>query len=381
MNPTVKALQSVDWDFSNAPASTGIHAIHPYPAKFIPQIPRQLIELFHPGDGSAVLDPFCGAGTTLVEAIDRGLDAWGIDLNPIACLIARVKTTPFPFQMEPVVKRIVCQAQDNFSKRAVSVPDIPRIGYWFKPDIQLSIAALVAEINQVEPLAVREGLQVALSSIIVRVSNQESNTRYAAVEKDVCAEDVFNRFEKAAAAVSRGVAAGSESICGHVGKATVLNRDILSVTPEELPANIGLVVTSPPYPNAYEYWLYHKYRMYWLGMNPIEVRQREMGARVHYFKKKAQDEGDFERQMGACFQLLSRVMKPAAKACFVVGRSIIHGRAIDNVALLRRAAEPHGFAVEGTVERRILATRKTFNLAHGKIEREHLIVFALQRKP
>lgn len=368
----------MDWDFSNAPAAAGIHAIHPYPAKFIPQIPGRLIELFHPGDSSAVLDPFCGAGTTLVEAINRGLDAWGIDLNPIACLIARVKTAPFPFQIEPVAKRIVCQAQDNFLRRAVSVPAIPRVGYWFKPDIQLSIAALVAEINQVEVPAVREALQVALSSIIVRVSNQESNTRYAAVEKDVAAEDVFKRFERAVAAVSRKVASGCDS--RHLGKATVLNRDILSVTPEELPANIGLVVTSPPYPNAYEYWLYHKYRMYWLGMNPLEVRQREIGARAHYFKKKAQDEGDFERQMGACFQLLSQVMKPAAKACFVVGRSIIHGREIDNVALLRRAAYPHGFAVEGTMERRILSTRKTFNLAHGKIEREHLIVFALQGK-
>ena len=64
-----------------------------YPAKFIPEIPRQLIELFHPGDTSGVLDPFCGSGTTLVETIDAGLDAWGIDLNPLACLIAKVKTT------------------------------------------------------------------------------------------------------------------------------------------------------------------------------------------------------------------------------------------------------------------------------------------------
>ncbi len=218
----------MDWDFSNAPASTGIQAIHPYPAKFRPQIPRQLIELFHPGDGSAVIDPFCGAGTTLVEAIDRGLDAWGIDLNPIACLIARVKTTPFPFQMDRVAKGIVCQAQDKFSKRAVSVPAIPRVEYWFKPDIQLSLAALVAEINIVEAVAIREALQVDLSSIIVRVSNQESNTRYAAVEKDVSAEKVFKRFEKAAAAVSRGVASRSDSLCRHLGKATVLNRDLLS---------------------------------------------------------------------------------------------------------------------------------------------------------
>lgn len=81
MNSTVKALQSVDWDFSSAPEAAGIHAIHPYTAKFIFQIPGRLIELFHPGDSSAVLDPFCGAGTTLVEGINRRLDTWKIALQ------------------------------------------------------------------------------------------------------------------------------------------------------------------------------------------------------------------------------------------------------------------------------------------------------------
>lgn len=84
MEYRAKALHSIGWDFKDAPANTGIHAIHTYPAKFIPQIPRQLIELFHPGD------------SRLVKAIDKGLDAWGIDLNPLACLIARVKTTSLP---------------------------------------------------------------------------------------------------------------------------------------------------------------------------------------------------------------------------------------------------------------------------------------------
>src|SRR5207244_9403794 len=142
------------------------------------------------------------------------------------------------------------------------------------------------------------------------------------------------------------------------GKATILNRDILTVSPEELPKNVGLVITSPPYPNAYEYWLYHKYRMYWLGMDPIAVKEREIGARPHYFKTNHQDENDFEKQMAVCFSVLSRVMLPDSKACFLVGRSIIHGREIDNMALLKRAAEPHGFEMKDVIERNIPATRK-----------------------
>src|SRR5207247_8794998 len=131
----------------------------------------------------------------------------------------------------------------------------------------------------------------------------------------------------------------------------VITKDLLAVEPDEVGTDIGLVVTSPPYPNAYEYWLYHKYRMYWLGMDPIAVREAEIGARPHYFKKNHQTEADFERQMSHCFRLLSQVMRIDAFACFVVGRSIIHGREIDNEALLERAALPQGFRKMASVQR------------------------------
>src|SRR5690606_38028293 len=138
------------------------------------------------------------------------------------------------------------------------------------------------------------------------------------------------------------------------------------------------VITSPPYPNAYEYWLYHKYRMYWLGMDPIAVRSREIGARPHYFRKNHQTEHDFEAQMAGVFSLLARVMLPGGYVCFVVGRSVIHGRVIDNQALLTRAAETHGFLRAGCVERSIMRTRKSFNPAHSTISREGILVLAFE---
>lgn len=363
-------LQMVDWDFREDHRRDAIHSIHPYPAKFIPPIPRELIRLFRPRDGMVILDPFCGSGTTLLEASTAGIPSVGIDLHPLAALITRVKTTPLTLEVAELGGEVAHKARRN----PAEIPNIPRLDHWFKKDVQAALAALAAQIEAIGSAPAREALDVALSRIIVRVSNQESDTRYAAISKKVTGEDVFDLFERSVIIVGEALAEVRDSLGA---PARVICSDILDV-PDELiePESVGLVVTSPPYPNAYEYWLYHKYRMYWLGMNPIAVRQREIGARPHYFKTCPQDEHDFERQMDSVFRLIARVLASDGYVCFLVGRSIIRGRRIDNVALLQRAATGHGLVIAGKVSRTIPRHRKTFNPDHGSIEDESLVVFA-----
>jgi hypothetical protein len=369
-------LGAVAWDFADARTGDGPHGVHPYPAKFIPQIPRTLIDLFHPGDNSPVLDPFCGSGTTLVEALFTGIPSIGIDLNPLATLVAKVKTTTIKGPLIEVARGVCARARDKVALGRVQMPYIPRVDHWFQKPVQEALAALVGEINNLSDKDIADALRVALSSIIVRVSNQESDTRYAAIDKSVGSDTVWTNFERAAVSVASGLASIDKGLFSNAVSIRIMTKDLMRMEPEEIGQDVGLVVTSPPYPNAYEYWLYHKYRMYWLGMNPIAVREREIGARPHYFKKNHQTEADFERQMSQCFRLLSQVMRIDAFACFVVGRSIIHGREIDNEALLERAALPHGFRKMASVQRNIAINRKSFNLAHGTINREGIMVFA-----
>jgi site-specific DNA-methyltransferase (cytosine-N4-specific) len=373
-------LDSVGWDFKDAPTRNGSHSIHPYPAKFIPLIPKNLIELFYPGDGSKILDPFCGSGTTLVESMNMGIDSVGIDLHPLAALIAKVKTTPISADLLAIGKQVSISAQKKVSEQAVSIPEIPNVDHWFQKHIQIALAVLISEINSIEDSDISNALKVAFSSIVVRVSNQDSDTRYAAIEKNVTQVDVWNHFERAAKSVGLVVSGIGEELFSNRPQIKIITKDLMQVEPDEVGKGIGLVITSPPYPNAYEYWLYHKYRMYWLGMDPIAVREKEIGARPHYFKKNHQTEEDFERQMERCFWLLSKVMIPNCYACFVVGRSIIHGRHIDNEALLERAARLHGFRKVGSVARKIARNRKSFNLSHGKINEEGIMIFLLEDK-
>lgn len=370
-------LQSIEWDFADAKTRNGPHSIHPYPAKFIPQIPRTLIEIFHPGDGSKILDPFCGSGTTLVEAMTLGIPSIGIDLHPLAALIAKVKTTPLRSDIEALGRAVVRASRARHAREPVEIPPIPKLDHWFRKDVQNALSALITEINGVSDVDVRDALRVAFSSIIVRVSNQESDTRYAAIEKNVSAEDVWLLFERAVNNLRSALLCIEPGLFRESGRVQIINKDLMAVKPRDVGVGIGLVVTSPPYPNAYEYWLYHKYRMYWLGMNPLAVREKEIGARPHYFKKNHQTELDFENQMGRCFSLLSEVMNPGGIACFVVGRSIIHGRHINNEALLERAALPHGFRKVGAASRKIAANRKSFNLSHAKISEEGVLIFQL----
>lgn len=367
-NEIINKLHSINWDFEDSSTKKGIHSIHPYPAKFIPEIPKKLIEILPIQDGTAIFDPFSGSGTTLVEAQNNGIESVGVDLNPVACLISKVKTSPLPANFIDIAEECVRNAIINDTKMN---KEIPNVDHWFKADIQDALSALINEIQKVDNPYTYNGLRLAFSSIIVRVSNQESDTRYAAKEKAVTKEDVFTSFLNACKNMRIYL---DEKIFNNIN-ADVINKSILDVTPQDISKPIGMVITSPPYPNAYEYWLYHKYRMWWLGYNPNEVKKEEIGARAHYFKKNHQTIEDFILQMESVMSLLSRVVISSGFICFVVGRSIIHGKEYNNAEIIQGIANKFKLNNIASLERNIASSRKSFNLSHAKIKKETILVF------
>lgn len=364
----IPALAEVNWDFPERVTHSAIESIHPYPAKFIAELPRALLDALPIPPGTAVLDPFCGGGTTLVECQRRGWPSVGIDLNPIACLMARVKTAPRRLDLKEVAPCIVDRARRAVD---VTIPPFPNLDHWFDRPVQHALAALTEAVDAA-PAASRDALRLALSSIIVRVSRQESDTRYAAVDNNVTGSDVFALFRRAAFRLDAVLAERDYPRA----RAEVFEADTVAFDSSRIGNRIGMVITSPPYPNAYEYWLYHKYRMYWLGFDPLAVKAREIGARAHFFKRDHHTEDDFARQMTRTFDLIRAVLVPGGYACFVVGRSRIHGRVVDNARIVEEAAD--GFDRVFSTERTISAIRKSFNLSHANIKTESVLV--LQRR-
>ena len=94
LNDTGKVIQelsAVDWSFTSDDTGFLTHDLHPYPTKYIPQIPGNIISrLSHRGE--LILDPFGGSGTTALEAVRIGRRAVSIDANPVGTIIGKVKT-------------------------------------------------------------------------------------------------------------------------------------------------------------------------------------------------------------------------------------------------------------------------------------------------
>lgn len=365
------SLQKVDWTFSGRSRAHKIEAIHPYPAKFIGEIPAAFIRSLPIPASTAVLDPFCGSGTTLIEAQRMGLSSIGVDLNPIACLISRVKSARLSEGFSEAVTRLMEEAQDLVD---VVTPSIPNIDHWFQRDVQLAVAALAQTLKSSEYAAWHDPLRLTLSSILVRVSNQDSDTRYAAVEKGLKRDDVFAAF----AGSAKKLAEALSNRDWNFANCKVIEADIHNVTPQDIAMPVGMVITSPPYPNAYEYWLYHKYRMWWLGFDPLAVKEREIGARAHFFKKNHHTAEMFEQQMLATLELIDKVLVPGGFVCVVVGRSKIHGQIIDNGAMIYELGQCLGLNPVIKLERLIKQSRKSFNLSHANIKSESVLVLQKQ---
>ncbi|MDW8463223.1 MAG: DNA methyltransferase [Geminocystis sp.] len=103
-----KVLGKLNWklafsEYKESERTKHVHGLHPYKGKFIPQLVEYFIDphtdefkkeiYFYPGD--IVLDPFCGSGTTLVQANELGIHAIGVDVSFFNTLISKIKVANY----------------------------------------------------------------------------------------------------------------------------------------------------------------------------------------------------------------------------------------------------------------------------------------------
>mgnify|MGYP005846743133 CR=1 FL=1 len=366
----ISRLIEQDWDFADSTTSDHRYKLHPYPARFIPEIPRELIKSMGIPEGTAVLDPFSGSGTTAIEAQRLGYPAYGIDLNPIATLISSVLARGPYLGLLDRANQMVSEAK---SQSAYERPDIPNLDHWFKGRFIKSISSLIVQIDKLADEETRNALRFALSANLVKASNQDSDTRYAAVDKSYTVQHFHHDFLRTCKQLEELLSLGGTEPC------QFFTQDSRTFSYESLEREVGLVITSPPYPNAYEYWLYHKYRMWWLGFDPLAVKEAEIGARPKYYKKNPETPEDFTANISSIVEGINTRLHRDGSLCWVVGSSFIHGEEIDNATLITEAHERHGLQLQCRIGRSIRLGRKSFNLSNSRQTKEEILVFRQRR--
>ncbi|MGQ9541374.1 MAG: TRM11 family SAM-dependent methyltransferase, partial [Armatimonadota bacterium] len=155
-----------DWDYATADTKTHTHGFHAYPAMMIPQVARRLIRLYGKS-GQTLLDPFCASGTLLVEARLAGLNGYGIDLNPLAVLLARAKTTDLPVSLlREALLEVIESYRASQRRGTVSVPRFFNVDYWFSPEVQVQLAHLRQVLFAIPDQAVRQFMLVVFSHTV-----------------------------------------------------------------------------------------------------------------------------------------------------------------------------------------------------------------------
>jgi site-specific DNA-methyltransferase (cytosine-N4-specific) len=158
----------------------------------------------------------------------------------------------------------------------------------------------------------------------------------------------------------------------------VIHADVLSA-PDI--GEIDLVVSSPPYPNAYSYHLYHMTRMLWLGMDQATFKLHEIGSHRKYSSNGPNQANaeTFRRELTSVFRWLRDHLRKSGYLCFVIGNSIIEGQVVANDQLAVDAASSFGFTLVVRISRTLKETKKSFNPKIGKIKQEQIIILRRDR--
>ena len=374
-----------DLAFRNNVNNHLLHKAHAFAAKFPPPLPRHFIEgLSSPGE--CVLDPMSGSGSTLVEGWLMSRNVIGLDIDPLALKQGKAKTLWLdPQKVSHAGQKIIDDAVllhatgDPLARFMEEVDEPTRdfIDYWFKPETQEELAALVFSIRTELSVDMRDLFEVLLSSIIVTKSGGVSMARDLAHSRPhrVATKTPRNSIKMFQVQLNHIVKSFKEVGDIPKGQASVLNADCRNMPLAD--ESVDLIVTSPPYANAIDYMRAHKFSLVWLGasIKPLSVLRskyigsekavklentdlpRNASAVIETLgtvdSRKAQILCKYLREMRLVIQEMYRVIRAGHAVVIVVGPSTMRGLKIETQEYLAAIASEIGFDVVGVGRRPI----------------------------
>src|SRR3989344_2846183 len=176
-----KYVRKIDysWDYRGEKTKSHTHGIHSYPAMFILQVGRRLLETYSK-EGDTIFDIFCGSGSALVESRLIGRNAYGIDLNPLAIFLAKAKTTPINPQKLTKEYFSLLGRIEKIKDKDIQRPDFNNLDFWFKEKVIIKLAKIKKAIREIKDETIQNFLMVAFSET-VRYSSNSKNGEFKLV--------------------------------------------------------------------------------------------------------------------------------------------------------------------------------------------------------
>ncbi len=371
------------WDFAED-REDPIHRIHSYPAKFPAFITTKALQYAQAKgvEVHTVADVFCGCGTTAVEAKKKGINFWGCDINPVATLIAQVKSRDY---CESTLARYFTNIKNMFYTVCTDEDDYKRVNdrirYWFEDQNIDDLLRLQKAIKLIVPSnsKYRKFFLCAFSNILKSTSKWLTKSIKAQVDPNKSRHDVMDAFECQIQMMQKANKSSMEAFTRRKNhKTSIVTKDFLSTRLQKPVAD--LIVTSPPYVVSYNYADLHQLSALWLGFatDYRDLRKNMIGnqygikppqdtdlnnlcnSSVETYRDLLQvDRGkaasviryfmDLQKTTNQCWHLLNH----DGLAVFVIGNTEYKGVTIDNAGYLRECMVISHFVDIEVIKRKV----------------------------
>ena len=372
--------QDYSWDFKSADTKDLTHCFHSYPAMMIPQIPRRILSKY--GLSKKILfDPYCGSGTSLVEANMKNINAIGTDLNPLAKLIAKAKTTPIDIR---VLNFYLEEFNDYLLHKSLSMrlPQFHNIDFWFNKETQKKLALIKKYIEGISDSKVKNFFLTAFSET-VRQSSLTRKGEFKLIRIIEAQRKCFNpdSFKIMLSALLRNKS-GLLSYMQHKKNnsfSKIYSFNTVNSIPKEIIPNksIDIVLTSPPYGDSrttVAYGQYSRLASQWIGIKGASSIDKSLMGGVKYdsnlmfhssclqatlekigqidLKRKIEVQSFFIDYKNS-INNVSKTLKKRGIACYVVGNRTVKGINIPTDLITKDFFEDNGFKHLETIIRNI----------------------------
>jgi DNA modification methylase len=368
--------------------SYATHGFHHYPAKFIPQFPAFFIRHFSK-KGDLVVDPMCGAGTTLIESALRGRRFFGCDIDPIAALISRVATTPLANcatkgEFERKVKDLLLKVWKELKParlNGIVIPseeEFPNALLWFREEVLRELLLIRNIVLEQDREEFRDFGLLSLSSIVRDVSNADPRDIFPQRDqKNPIRErkDTLREFEDSVWEKYEKVVSFSQRVKNRT-LGTAACADARKIELED--KSVQLVFTSPPYAYAVDYARvqqlstlllcmgnerFREYRRKYVGTDRISLKE-EVGSfeGIEFAEDEVRRVLDADRKCGGVLYRYFRDMHDITREChrilkqngyliYVIGNSTVKKTSFQTNEVFRNLCESVGFEIERILER------------------------------